>query len=238
MHGLIKLNFHKKMKNISILISITLLVFFSCKNKNTNENQTEKAQRETNTKELSFYNDTSNLDILVLNDKAVQLLQKSQQKNYDLERKDTLLKEALRYLNIAIKKDSNFYNAYLNKSAVYRELGQYNKAAESLKELLSRKKYPEAIFVLGIIYEKQGNQKQGNQKYKEAYEAYQEYMKSPLSTARDEMNKDYVLLFLEGKEKALERINQKLKENPESTSLLTDKKIIEQFNREEFINSF
>lgn len=52
------------------------------------------------------------------------------------------------------------------------------------------------------------------------------------------MNKDYVLLFLEGKEKALERINQKLKENPESTSLLTDKKIIEQFNREEFINSF
>lgn len=122
------------MKNISILISITLLVFFSCKNNNTNENQAEKAQRESNTKELSFYTDTSNSEIFVLNDKAVQLLQKSQQKNYDLERQDTLLKEALKYLNLAIKKDSNFYKAYLNKSAVYRELGRYNKAAEALKE--------------------------------------------------------------------------------------------------------
>lgn len=64
------------------------------------------------------------------------------------------------------------------------------------------------------------------------------YLKSPLSTARDEMNKDFVLLFLEGKEKTLQRINQKLKEDPGNTSLLMDKSIIEDFNQKEFISSF
>ncbi|MDV7392537.1 hypothetical protein RZS08_14320, partial [Arthrospira platensis SPKY1] len=142
-----------------------------------------------NTKDLSFYTDTSNLHIFVLNDKAVKLLQKSQNSNYNLQRKDSLLKEALVYLDLVIKKDSNFYNAYLNKSAVYRGLGQYDNAIKALDELLHRKKYPEAIFVLGLINEKQGNQKLANQKYKEAYDAYLEYVKSPLSTARDEMNK-------------------------------------------------
>ncbi len=237
MHGLIKLK-HLTMKNIGLLFLAVLLVCFSCKNKNTKENQIEQAQRESNTKDLSFFTDTSNLNIFVLNDNAVKLLQKSQQSNYDLQRKDTLLKDALIYLNLAIKKDSNFYNAYLNKSAVYRGLGQYENAIKALDVLLSRKNYPEAIFVLGLIHEKQGNQKLANQKYKEAYDAYLEYIKSPLSTARDKMNKDYVLLFLEGKEKVLQRINQKLKEDPGNTTLLTDKNIIEQFNRKEFISSF
>lgn len=226
------------MKYIGLFFLAVVLICFSCKNTNTKESQTEQIQRESNTKDLSFYTDTSNLDIFVLNDKAVKLLQKSQNSNYNLQRKDSLLKEALVYLDLAIKKDSNFYNAYLNKSAVYRGLGQYDNAIKALDELLHRKKYPEAIFVLGLINEKQGNQKLANQKFKEAYDAYIEYEKSPLSTARDEMNKDYVLLFLEGKEKALQRINQKLKEDPGNTSLLTDKSIIEQFNREEFISSF
>ena|GEM_PF-4242561 len=226
------------MKNIQLLLLTVLLINFSCKNKNTKNTQIEQYQRESNTKDLSFYTDTSNLDIFVLNDNAVKLLQKSQQSNYDLQRKDSLLKKALTYLNLAIKKDSNFYNAYLNKSAVYRGLGQYDSAIIALNELLSRKNYPEAIFVLGIMYEKQGKQKLANQKYKEAYESYKEYMKSPLSTARDEMNKDYVLLFLDGKEKALQRINQKLKEDPMNTTFLIDKRIIEQFNREEFISNF
>lgn len=237
MHGHIKFKF-LTMKNIGLFFLAVVLICFSCKNTNTKESQTEQIQRESNTKDLSFYTDTSNLDIFVLNDKAVKLLQKSQNSNYNLQRKDSLLKEALVYLDLAIKKDSNFYNAYLNKSAVYRGLGQYDNAIKALDELLHRKKYPEAIFVLGLINEKQGNQKLANQKYKEAYDAYLEYVKSPLSTARDEMNKDYVLLFLEGKEKALQRINQKLKEDPGNTSLLTDKSIIEQFNREEFISSF
>lgn len=237
MHGHIKFKF-LTMKNIGLFFLAVLLICFSCKNTKTKESQAEQVQRESNTKDFSFYTDTSNLDIFVLNDKAIKLLQKSQNSNYDLQRKDSLLKEALVYLDLAIKKNSSFYNAYLNKSAVYRGLGQYDNAIKALDELLHRKKYPEAIFVLGIIYEKQGNQKLANQKYKEAYDAYLEYVKSPLSTARDEMNKDYVLLFLEGKEKALQRINQKLKEDPGNTSLLTDKSIIEQFNREEFISSF
>ncbi len=236
------------MKNIKLLFLVMLLICFSCKNKKMKKNQIkqiqieqterEQTEREQTERELAFYADTSNSDIFILNDNAVKLLQESQQNNYNLQRKETLLKEALTYLNTAIQKDSSFYYAYLNQSAVYRGLGQYDKAIKSLKELLSRKKHPQAIFVLGLIYEKQGKQKLAHQKYKDAYNAYLEYMKSPLSTAGDEVNKDYVLLFLEGKEKVLERINLKLKKDPKNIDLLIDKSIIERFNREEFIRSF
>ena len=118
-----------------------------------------------------------------------------------------------------------------------RGLRQYEESIKPLHELLSRKKYPEAIFTLGLLYEKVGKQDLADKKYREAYEAYEEYLKSPLATERDEMNKDYVLLFLEGKEKVLKDINQKLKKEPGNTSLLIDKDIIEQFNRQEFIES-
>jgi len=138
-------------------------------------------------------------------------------------------------VNLALEKDSNFYNAYLNKSAVLRGFGQYEESIEPLQELLSRKIFPEAIFTLGLLYEKIGKQDLADKNYREAYIAYGDYLKTPISTERDKMNKDYVLLFLEGKEKVLKDINEKIKNDPNNTSLLIDKKIIEEFNREEFI---
>jgi hypothetical protein len=59
-----------------------------------------------------------------------------------------------------------------------------------------------------------------------------------LATARDEMNRDYVLLFLEGKEEMLDRINKELVRSPGNTSLLADKQNVQQFNREEFFEDF
>lgn len=227
------------MRRIIIVQLAILLVVFSCKNKTNNEVQQEsEKERDSITKELSFYADTNNRDIFVLNDKAVKLLEESQ-RTYaqELNIKDSLLNEALKYLNLAITLDSNFYDAYLNKSAVLRELGKYQEAIAPLQELLRRKSYPEGIFTLGLLYEKMGNEKLANEQYKKALEAYEKRLKTPLATVRDEINKEYVLLFLEGKEKSLKIINQRIKEAPNNRDLKASKEIIEEFDREEFINS-
>ncbi len=205
--------------------------------KHLKKSQVKQIKKESNVADLSSNSDTINIDVIALNNKAVKLLQESQQDNYNLKRKDTLLREALTNLNMAIKRDSNYYNAYLNKYAVYCEMRQYKKAITTLEELLTREEYPDAIFFIGLMYEKQGNQKLANQKYKDAYDAYLEQMRTPFSTAKDEMKMYHVLLFLEGKEKVLERINIKLKDNPENTNLLAYKRLVEQFNREEFISN-
>ena len=74
--------------------------------------------------------------------------------------------------------------------------------------------------------------------YNEALKAYDVYLRTPLATARDEMNRDYALLFLEGKEEMLDRINKELVRSPGNTSLLADKQNVQQFNREEFFEDF
>lgn len=227
------------MRRIIIIQLAILLVVFSCKNKTNKEvQQKSEKERDSITKELSFYADTNNRDIFILNDKAVKLLEESQRAyTQELNIKDSLLNEALKYLNLAISLDSNFYDAYLNKSAVLRGLGKYQEAIAPLQELLRRKSYPEGIFTLGLLYEKMGNERLANEQYKKALEAYEKRLKTPLATVRDEINKEYVLLFLEGKEKSLKRINQRIKEDPNNQDLKASKEIIEEFDREEFINS-
>ncbi len=147
------------------------------------------------------------------------------------------MNEALNYLNLAIALDRNFYDAYLNKSSTLRGLGKYQEAIIPLKELLRRKNYPEGIFMLGLLYEKTGNEDLAKELYKKAVEAYEKRLKTPLATVRDEINKEYVLLFLEGKEKSLQRINQRLEEDPNNRDLKDSKEIIEEFDKEKFINS-
>ena len=228
------------MRKSTMLLLLSSFIFTTtCKNKTTIEN-TENNQQigDDYCDELSYLIDTNNLDILALNNDAVKLLQQSQRNDYDSILKDSLLDEALQYLNLAIKKDSNFHNAYLNKSAVLRELNKYNESIQTLQQLLNRKKFPEAIFNLGLLYEKAGKQDLAYEKYKEALKEYEELLKTPLATKRDELNRDYVFLFLNGKEEILNNINEEIKKDPDNTSLLIDKSLIEEFDRQEFIESF
>lgn len=226
-----------------------ILIFtacFSCSKTSSNQEEhyqiiTSKEnsiQREADINELLFYTDSSNTKIIQLNHDAVELLQKAQIFTSDSVEKDRLLNDAITKLDMVIKQDSSFYLAYVNKSIAYRVRGQYNNAIRELEEALRWKNYPEAIFGIGLIYEKQGKQEQADQKYKEAYNAYQVYVKTLPSSAKDEVNMNFVLLLLEGKEKSLARINNSLKENPNDTQLLIEKNMIESFDRQKFISSF
>ncbi len=90
-----------------------------------------------------------------------------------------------------------------------KELGKYDASIKTLEELLKVKEdYPEAIFLMGLIYEKTGNMDKAKQKYKSALKAYEDYLKTSMATEQDKTNMDLVLLFIEGKEKALTRINK------------------------------
>jgi tetratricopeptide (TPR) repeat protein len=225
------------MRNILIIIFVTAIISCNTKQEKTFTRGPYYSPNDTITDELSFYMDEKNKDLLVLNDNAVKILQNIHRVN-DVKMKDSLLNIALNDVNTAIQRDSNFYNAYLNKAAVLRSLGKYEASIVSLQELLKRKKYPEAIFVLGITYEKLGNIELANEKYKEAFKEYDKRLNTPLAIVQDEINQQFLLIFIEGKEKVLKQINEKLKKDPNNTELLTNKSIIEEFDRKEFISSF
>jgi tetratricopeptide (TPR) repeat protein len=225
------------MRYILIIIFVTVLISCNSKQKKTAVPSSYYSANDTITDELSFYADEKNRDLLVLNDNAVKILQKIHRVT-DVKMKDSLLNKALNDVNTAIQRDSNFYNAYLNKASILRSLGQYEESIKPLLELLRRKKYPEGIFVLGITYEKLGDIGLATEKYKEAFTEYTKRLDTPAATAQDEMNQQFLLIFIEGKEKALNQINEKLKKEPDNTELLTNKSIIEEFDRKEFISSF
>jgi len=212
----------------------------SCGNqtKNVDNKQSNKFthQAEAYTK---LHPDKKNRDVVILNDMAVKLMEQGLRYKKGSHVRDSLLIEALSYSNAVLVKKEDFYYAYLNKANILKGLGKYDAAIKTLEELLKIKEnYPEAIFIMGLIYEKTGNLYKAKQKYKSALKAYKDYLKTPMATEQDKINKDLVLLFIEGKEKSLQRINKQIKENPEDSNLLIDKQIIERFNRAAYFKNF
>jgi len=220
-----------------LTLIVLILITLSCRNQNSNNNNNEQKEVIKND-ELDFYMDSNNTSIIKLNTNAIKLIQKSNSKFIDKNEKDSLLRVALEMLNQIIKKDSSFYKAYINKSEILRQLNSYDEAANVLEELLKIKEYPEGIFGLGLIYEKLGNINTAEMFYKKAYVAYEARLQTPISTATDELNLQYVILFIDGKEKCLKSINEKLKEDPNNSNLRFSKEIIETFNRKDFIENY
>ena len=219
---------------------IMMFLITSCGNqtKDIDRKQDNKFtnQVEAHTK---LHTDRKNGNVFVLNDMAVKLMEQGLRYEKSSYVRDSLLNEALIYSNIAIEKKKDFYYAYLNKANILKGLGKYDAAIKTLKELLKVKEdYPEAIFIMGLIYEKTGNMEKAKQEYKSALKSYENYLKTPMATEQDKINKDLVLLFLERKENSLKRINEQIKENPDNSNLLIDKQIIEKFNRVEYFKDF
>lgn len=220
---------------ISIIVAILLTSLFSCDfNAKTNSKQINSS-----TEILSNDSIVEDLSVGEINEIISQIMRESKKSYIDYLEKDSLLNKALLYCQIAKKKDSLFHYSYLNKANILRYQGDYKKSIEELSSLLSIKEnYPEALFTIGLIYEKIGERDLAIEYYKKALISYNEYLKLPESTAMDEANRKMLLIFIEGKEKALIRIAQEIKENPDDRDILIDKNIIEEFDREAFFKSF
>lgn len=78
--------------------------------------------------------------------------------------------EAVNYYKLAAKKNENFFEAYLGLSIAYRELGKYEEAHHAILKVLEIKPdYHQVYYNLGLILEKQ-------KRYKEALDAYEEFL--------------------------------------------------------------
>ena len=163
------------MKYINMILVILIFINFYCKSEKKNDAIDQSSKPDSLSKELSYYTNEENYEVLNLNRKSVELLSKSAL-IYNKQIKDSLLNIALMCIDSAIKMDNKFHISYINKANILRSLGEYNQAINCLEEVLKIKEYPEAIFMLGLMNEKIGKQKIANQKYHEALRKYESYL--------------------------------------------------------------
>ena len=83
------------------------------------------------------------------------------------EMNDDKYYEAIALLDEAIDKDSTFSIAYSNKASVLIRLKKYNEAIFILEYLVTNVKpeYPEALSLLGLLYDKHGDNGQAKKYY-------------------------------------------------------------------------
>lgn len=77
--------------------------------------------------------------------------------------------EAERYLQIAIKNDSSFYDAYLKLADLYEDSGDYQKGIEVIKQLLSKKENDFSYHaLLALLYFRYGDNELSNKVFQKA----------------------------------------------------------------------
>jgi tetratricopeptide (TPR) repeat protein len=173
-----------------------------------------------------------------LNVKAVELIESNNIQYKTKKDKDITLRKAISILDSCIKKDINCIDAYLNKSLALRRLGEYEQSLNVLLNVPELNKQAEALFGIGIIYEKQGNSLKAKTYLKKSVVAYN-YLIAKEGPRFDLLDsKELVLLILEGKDKRLDNIKSLLKKNPNDEDLIDRKRMIDYFDAKKFIETF
>jgi tetratricopeptide (TPR) repeat protein len=118
-----------------------------------------------------------------LNDSAVALTRSFDSLDYV---------KAIALLDKATTIDTNFYTAYWNKLAFQSQLGQYNNALQTAKQLKRIKpNAPDFYVTTGMLYEKTGDSISAQSQYKEALIRYDKILDT-----MDIKNKDYDMLLM------------------------------------------
>lgn len=211
------------MREFIIYISI-LLGVLACKNEKTHTPESrnimgeeggvkkEISNPEQNEKQAKFSD-----EVIKLNEKATLFITK---RNY------TSYQEALKLLDKAIRLDTTFYMAYLNKAQVLIKLGKYNDAIDISKYLVSSIKpdFPEAYTMLGMLYDKVGETSTAKDYYKKAIEKYSDRI-SKKDNVMDIVNRAHLNYILD-KEKGLNEIDSLIKVYPKNEELLLYKEYL------------
>lgn len=81
------------------------------------------------------------------------------------------MSEAINYYNQAISYDNSFFEAYMGLSIAYKEIGDYDRALNSIRVVIQLKPdYFQAYYNQGLILEKQN-------KPEDAIKAYERFLK-------------------------------------------------------------
>jgi len=207
-------------------ITILSICFFSITLTSCNKTEEQNKEYTPNPRAIELNNYASrliHLDIL----------------DTELKRSDSLLFEALNYSEKAISIDSLYHLAYTNKVTVLYRLERYNDAIATLDKILEFKPYSaESLVYQGILFEKLKKHQDAHKKYDQALTLYNYRIKNGIHVLNSKSNKAFLFLFTKNKDEAIKEINNIIRDYPDSSEPHLTKKIIIQFNKDEFINKF
>lgn len=168
------------------------------------------------------------------NDAAVKLFQQFMLINGS----DSLFYQALDSVNTAIKYDSAYARAYHNKASMLAEVDSTKAAIRVLDQLVKIDSTQiMAITLQGFFYEQIGDSLKAHAKYLEAIVAYEQRIKNNPEDVNAKVERAFLFLFTDSKNKALKEINKVIQDHPESQAAIIRKESIQNFNRREFIKS-
>lgn len=197
---------------ISILIGVV-----SCKNKDTDTPESHNimgeeggVKKEISNPEHSNRQAKFSAEVIKLNEQATFLINK---------RNETSYQEAIRLLDKAIRLDTTYYMAYLNKSVTLTRLGKYDEAVNIYRHIVTSIKpdYPEALTMLGMLYDKIGEKSTAKEYYKKAVQKYSDRI-SKKEDIMDMVNRAHLNYILD-KEKGLNEIDSLIKVYPKNDEL-------------------
>lgn len=214
---------------------ICIIVISSCFSKNK---ETCKTIQKDEINHIEAIQVQTTITPLELNGKAVKLIEKAKSKLIPFAERDSLLNVAMMLLDECIQKDSSFTYAYLNKAEILRKKGLYLESLEVLLKPNDQKKDPDVLFEIAITYIKLGNKVKGKEYLNKSAMTYDILIKNegPRFNLLD--GKEFVMCFIEGKEKRLVRIKKLIKDDPNNEDLQDRKMIIDHFNAEKYISEF
>lgn len=210
------------MKKYIIYISVLFIGLTACKSDDTPNKHNIKGKKGGVKKEFSNSKHKNkqrafSKEVIELNKQAILLINERNKKSYQ---------EALTLLNKAILIDTNYYMAYSNKVMVLTKLGEYNKAIEVNKYLITtiKRDYPEAIMNLGLLYDKIGEKHLARKYYNEAINKYSDRIATS-EDVLDMVNRAHLGYILDKKE-GLEEIDSLIKAYPENKDLIMYKEYL------------
>lgn len=206
-----------------IYILFVLIALISCKNKSTNIRSNHNVmgcEREMKEDVYIEYNDKHaefSTEVIKLNEKAMLFVNKGNKADYQ---------EAIKLLDRAIHIDTTYYIAYLNKASILTRLEKYNEAINIFRYVVTLIKpdYPEALSILGLLYDKIGEKSTAEKYYKKAIRKYSDRINEK-EDVMDMVNRAHLNYILD-REKGLNEMDSLINVYPQNDELLIYKECL------------
>ncbi|MBX9850255.1 MAG: hypothetical protein K2X86_00680 [Cytophagaceae bacterium] len=173
-------------------------------------------------------------EVATLNSKAIQIIEAGKENG---DTTSSLLK-ADSILSIAMSLDSMQVQTYINKAKTLCNLKKYDEAISVIEKLKSLKEnYAEAYAFQGFVYETIGEKEKALKEYSASYNAYEKRIEKKKDNLYDRVNKVIMLMFLYKENEAKEEMAKTLNDYPNDDIVINGKYQLENFNRQNFLNS-
>lgn len=180
------------MKNYVFYISILIIGVISCKNTITPDKHNiagQKGEDKKKNSENKIKQSNFSKKAIELNKRATLLINERTQISYQ---------KAISLLDEAIRLDTSYYIAYSNKAAALTRLKEYNEAIKVYEHLVTKinQDYPEALTMLGMLYDKTGMDSLAKKYYKVAIQKYSDRIREK-EDVMDMFNKAHLIYILD-----------------------------------------